>query len=425
MKFFAPDWDDRVDPGFDFITERPTLGRDPYRHDVYAHELIRDRIYDGVLVSRMSLGESGKKREAVDRTGMKAYLRLPANMELFGDCGAYGYVGDTDPRFDTEDVIQYYSRLGFDYGVSVDHLIVPEFESQAKYRFRLTLRNAREFIRRCRRGLHPFVPVGAVQGWDVASYVEAAKAVVGMDYRYIAIGGLARSTTKAISEVIRAVREAIPREVSIHVFGVGRLSLLSFFIEQNITSVDSAAPIRQAWLSASENYYTLGSTYAAIRIPVADEERSKKWTLVGRSDASWTHLKEAEERALASVRAFDKGNRGLEATLSDVIEYDKLLAGRKTARASERRWELYKATLNDRPWRLCRCPICKEIGVEVVIFRGNNRNRRRGFHNLWMVRERMNRLRARDAETGVGSPETRRGQLPSSRGQMPWPARQP
>ncbi|WP_137287721.1 DUF6884 domain-containing protein [Halorussus salinisoli] len=41
----------------------------------------------------------------------------------------------------------------------------------------------------------------------------------------------------------------------------------------------------------------------------------------------------------------------------------------------------YQKTLQRRPWEKCDCPICVENGVEVCIFRGNDRNRRRGFHN--------------------------------------------
>jgi len=41
----------------------------------------------------------------------------------------------------------------------------------------------------------------------------------------------------------------------------------------------------------------------------------------------------------------------------------------------------YEKTLRNEPWRDCSCPICTEHGIEVAIFRGNNRNRRRGFHN--------------------------------------------
>jgi len=44
----------------------------------------------------------------------------------------------------------------------------------------------------------------------------------------------------------------------------------------------------------------------------------------------------------------------------------------------------YAKTLRDRPWKECYCPICRSIGIEVIVFRGNDRNRRRGFHNLYV-----------------------------------------
>jgi hypothetical protein len=43
--------------------------------------------------------------------------------------------------------------------------------------------------------------------------------------------------------------------------------------------------------------------------------------------------------------------------------------------------ELYRKTLQDKPWEKCDCPICSSTGIDTIIFRGNNRNRRRGFHN--------------------------------------------
>ena len=43
--------------------------------------------------------------------------------------------------------------------------------------------------------------------------------------------------------------------------------------------------------------------------------------------------------------------------------------------------EAYEELLRREPWNECDCRICREHGIEVAIFRGNNRNRRRGFHN--------------------------------------------
>lgn len=41
----------------------------------------------------------------------------------------------------------------------------------------------------------------------------------------------------------------------------------------------------------------------------------------------------------------------------------------------------YERILRAEPWKECDCTICREYGIEVAIWRGNNRNRRRGFHN--------------------------------------------
>lgn len=389
MKFFAPDWDDRVDPGYDFATDRFSLVRHPYESDVYAHELFRERVYDGVLVSRMALGESGPKRERVDRVGMRTYLRLPLDLELLGDCGAFGYVAEKEPRFETAEVIDYYHRLRFDYGVSVDHLIVTEFNDQRNYRYEVTLRNAEDFLSVYRRGQYQFTPIGAIQGWDVFSYVEAARSVVKMGYDYFAIGGLARSNTKTVGEIVSAVAQAVPPEVRIHIFGVARLTLLPLFQEFQITSVDSSAPLRQAWLSARDNYYTLDRTYAAIRIPIVDQERAKRQTIVGKSEADLATLVAAEKEALAAIRAYDRREVKLQSALTAILVYDELLAKRKFGHTSDRQRQLYLETLRDRPWKRCSCDVCRALGVEVIIFRGNNRNRRRGFHNMRVAWQRV------------------------------------
>lgn len=389
MKFFCPDWDDRVDPGYDFPTDRFSLVRDPYSDDLYGHEVLSDRIYDGLLVSRMALGEVGPKREAVERIGMRAYLRLPPDLDLFGDCGAFGYVREREPRFGAEELVDYYERLRFDFGASADHAIVPEFAVERHRRYQVTLRNAEAFLNLHRRRGCRFTPVGAIQGWDAASYAEAARALVAQGYEWLAIGGLARSRSPEILGVIDAVRAAVPSTTRLHVFGVARLSLLTRFLEFDVDSVDSSAPLRQAWLSATDNYYAPNGTYAALRIPIALQERPKPDTLVGRSDAGLARLQDAERAALAAVRAYDRGEHGLRATLTALMDYDRLLALRLDGQRADRRMQLYRRTLHDRPWRRCPCAICRELGVEVIIFRGNNRNRRRGFHNMWTVHQQL------------------------------------
>jgi hypothetical protein len=431
MKFFVPDWDDRVDPGFDFLSDRPTLGRDPYRDDRYAHELMPEKVYDGILVSLMALTNGGAKRARIDQHGLRAHLRLPAQYELLGDCGAWGYIREPEPTFTPAEALTLYEQLGVDHGVSVDHLIVTEFEHEKQQRYDITLRNAEQFLKLHRERSCQFTPIGAVQGWDPESYVKAALAEVAMGYDYLGLGGLARSNTATVRSVVEAVSTAVPDHVRLHVFGVARLPLLPLFIQRKIASVDSAAPLRQAWLSANDNYYTLDRTYAAIRIPVASEERPKASRsrtvraaqaaaqatqlelgldegIVGAPEVTLGELQVAEREALAALRSYDARLLPLAPTLKAVMAYDRLLGARAFATNAEVREGLYRETLRDRPWTKCRCTICTSIGVEVVIFRRNDRNRRRGFHNLQTVRERIARLTPHmEAElTAAGAPST-------------------
>ncbi|TIW72286.1 MAG: hypothetical protein E5V53_33010, partial [Mesorhizobium sp.] len=44
------------------------------------------------------------------------------------------------------------------------------------------------------------------------------------------------------------------------------------------------------------------------------------------------------------------------------------------------------------PWRQCPCSICASTSVEVIIFRGSNRNKRRGIHNLAVYKNHIERL---------------------------------
>ena len=142
-----------------------------------------------------------------------------------------------------------------------------------------------------------------------------------------------------------------------------------------VTSVDSASFLRRAWLGASANYHTPEEKYAAIRIPQAEKSpRAKKMVREGK--ISLEGVKIHEEKCLRLLRAYDQGGCKLDEVLNAVMAYDELMGENRNGHE-----RLIRKTLEDRPWKKCQCKICKACGVEVIIFRGNNRNRRRGFHN--------------------------------------------
>lgn len=93
-----------------------------------------------------------------------------------------------------------------------------------------------------------------------------------------------------------------------------------------------------------------------------------------------------EKDAMYALFEYDKDALSLEKTLEAVLAYERLHSGEKEA---EKIRVDYERTLDDRPWRKCQCNICKSIGINVIIFRGAERNRRRGFHNIQVLYSRL------------------------------------
>ena len=434
MKFFLPDWDDRVDPLYDFEKDEPTPNREPYEHDAYHYELYGELSCDGILVSKSVLEDNSKKKKMVNQIGIHKYLRLPRSVPVVGDCGSFSYISEKNPPFNTKEILKYYQDLDFDLGVSIDHLIVPgilkrkryfkndgqnwlpidnaEFEkvkkkqevrvitnrSQHKQRnlfdesevvleeeytdekersrrYELTINNAKEFIQKHKRGKFAFTPIGAAQGWDPKSYAECVNKYQKMGYSYIALGGLVRSTTQEIINILEAVAKVRKKNTSLHVFGVARLEAIEKFTQLGVSSVDSAGMLRQAWLSSSSNYYSPDMNHCtAIRVPPSEnKEKSSK-----KRGIPFEILLAKEKECLTNLRKFDEGKVSLKKALSSVMTYDELTGGNGKLEES------YKRTLTEKPWKSCPCKLCKDTGIDIIIFRRNNRNRRRGIHNTWV-----------------------------------------
>lgn len=378
LRYFIPEWDDLVDPDYDFETDTHSGGSGDWSNEVYAHQLYPEPNYDGLLVSKVVAEKSKKKKARINALGVHRFLRVPRQFPVMGDCGAFGYIHEERPPYTTDEILDYYTRLDFDYGVSIDHLIVTATEAQKKERYQLTIHNAEEFLKEHRKHRLPWTPVGAVQGWDPKSYAEAARQYVAMGYRYIGLGGLVRTSTPDIVRVLEQVRQVVPPDVGTHVFGVARPNALFGFQRLGVTSVDSASVLRQAWMRTKQSYLLDdGRTYAALRIPEAGKSFRAKH-MRNHPDLSDDRILSLEGAALSNVREYARGKQSLESCLQALLEYDRFVTSERQDMAP-----LYRRTLEERPWEQCGCPICRANGVEVVIFRGNNRNRRRGFHNTY------------------------------------------
>ncbi len=376
IKYFIPEWDDLVDPDYDFDNDKHSGGSGNWTNETYAHQMYSKPNYDGLLISKVVAEKSKSKAKRINELGVHRFLRVPREVPIMGDCGAFGYIAEKNPPYNTNEILDYYTRLDFDYGVSIDHLIVPAFAEDQQHRYDLTIHNAEEFIVEHKKRKLEWEPIGAVQGWDPESYAQAAKQYVDMGYKYIALGSMIRTPTRKVLEVLHEVHKYVPSDVKLHLFGLARYDALTEFKKYGVTSVDSASFLRRAWMGTGQNYLSPDAKwYAAIRIPQAEKSfRAKRIVSEGR--ATLENVIKMEINCFDALKRYDAGIISAEETVSILHDYDQLV----TEDRPDNRAEIYK-TLKDAPWKICGCDICKKDGIQVVIFRGNNRNRRRGFHN--------------------------------------------
>ena len=408
MKYFIPDWEDRIDPNFDFESDfKKTQKSDSYDGRVYAHEIFDTPPYHGILISlgifqnKLRLKNSNSQPSIRGYTNIKEYLRIDRKkpLQVMGDCGAFSYVNQETGPFSVTQVADLYNALDFDLGISLDHLVVKSIidedgkkvdlsESQQEARRQLSLDNANAFLKYCQEKRYAFVPIGSAQGLSIKSYIDSVNKLIEMNYTYIALGGLIRYTTAEVDKIVTAVMKIIPQKkspIQVHLLGILRPQLLGKFQQFGITSFDSASYLRKAWLRSSMNYFgTDMNWYSAIRVPYSWNPNI--CASAKEQGISTGKLQQLERDALTTLKGFAESQEELEDALEAVLEYDRLLF--RTSEKMDLK-EKYKKTLQSRIWERCSCEICKGVGFDIMIFRGANRNKRRGFHNVKMFYDRI------------------------------------
>jgi hypothetical protein len=128
MRFYVPEWDDAVDGAYDFIhDEHSTLNRSErslqYIWDTFEYDSVP---IDGVLISREKVEESTTKFERFKQHGVydDPVLDIPEWLPTISDCGAWGYKSLPFPPYDTEEMLDFYSWMDVDIGVTIDHLVL-------------------------------------------------------------------------------------------------------------------------------------------------------------------------------------------------------------------------------------------------------------------------------------------------------------
>jgi hypothetical protein len=408
MKFYFPDSQDQVDPSFDFLTEERSIYRVRQRDDHYAHEALHKPPFDGLLVSKAIVdglpGAAGKytvaQRQRFYRVGVRTFFRLDSaagpRIDTLGDCGAFTYVRDDVPPYTADEVIDFYDDAGFDLGISIDHVIfgydlaadhdlAHPLRREWQRRQDLTLDLANEFRARARARKVRFQLLGVAHGWSPASYATAVRALQRIGYTRIALGGMVPLKTREILACLQAVNAVRRSKTQLHLLGISRCENVSAFTAAGVTSFDSTSPFRQSFKDDSDNYYALDGTYTALRVPQVDGNPKLKARIragqIPQADAI-----RLERRCLKYLRAYELKTVKINAVIDALTEYDELCDNTRKNRS-----EQYRRTLEDQPWRSCRCGLCESAGIEIAVFRGAERNKRRGFHNLHVFRRRLYR----------------------------------
>lgn len=403
VSYFLPDWDDLLDADFNFSSDSFSGASRKDRKDKHCCVLMQPkRICDGVLVS---LAQHTTTKGPLRRFGntdasslsplnLRNQFGLADDQSLFGDCGAFSYVNEDQPAISVEQAIALYELHGFDFGASVDHIPVPNIvrdgakrdlsRAERLLRIKTTNRNAERFIGLAKQRHLSFTPVGTIQALDDIGYAKTARVYHQLGYRYLAIGGLVPLSDSQIEDVVVAVMavvESLNPRPWVHLFGVFRPKLQSKFRELKVDSFDSATYFRKAWLRSDQNYLAPnGKWYAALRVPMTRDGRTRK--RLEQSGVDFPTLEAQETQVLKLLCKFDRDEASIHEVLDAVIEYDERLTRSSDMRSLR---VAYEKTLKDRPWRNCDCPFCKTVGIHVLVFRGANRNKRRGAHNTLML----------------------------------------
>jgi hypothetical protein len=404
VKFYFPDSQDQVSPTYDFFHDEHSPLRVRQRDDLYAHEVLTAPAYDGILVSKAIVDGSIKgvgkysmpQRQRLYRLGVRGFFRLADHVETFGDCGAFNYVNEPEPPYTVDEVLDFYEQCGFDAGVSVDHIILgyrrnttdaPEEWCQRRL---ISLSLAEKFMAAAQRRGTALELLGAAQGWNPSSYADSVRQLQDIGYRRIALGGMVSLKTPDILACLFAINEIRSPTTQLHLLGITRFEAMAEFEALGVTSFDSTSSFRQSFMDDRDNYHTLEKNYAAIKVPQVDGNVSLKRAILS-GQVSQREAIAAERRSLYALRAMDRGECTVEEALDAVIAYEDVIRVKKSYRT------YYAETLTAAPWRSCRCGLCETHGVEMAIFRASERNKRRGFHNLSVLAEKMRTLRPADA----------------------------
>jgi len=179
-------------------------------------------------------------------SGGFASLFQNANVRKVGRLGVLDTKTDEGAEsLHPRDVLDFQEKHA-DVAFTLDFPIPPRMpRREARRRLSLTVANACWAVENRRR--KDLLLFACVQGWDVASYTQCAKAYAKHPFDGIAIGGLVPRLHQfdTVLQIIDAVR-AVEPDKPIHVFGIGKPGIVQELFSRGVQSVDSSSYVKFA-----------------------------------------------------------------------------------------------------------------------------------------------------------------------------------
>ena len=218
--------------------------------------------YFGVIGNRDYIKLRGERRpfwEFLDRQpdgwlSSIIYKRkdVPQGRSMIWDCGAWSYRDKDVPDYTPAECVALYRECAprGSMVIAPDHMLIPGVDCDA--RRKINLAYAKDFIAICPED---FKPMATAHGETIEERVKAAKALLKMGYRHIALGGLAAqaSRRKMAIAIVSAAREAVP-DVHLHVLGLSSPEYARQWNLIGVQSFDGSSHFKQAFTGGA--FYT-------------------------------------------------------------------------------------------------------------------------------------------------------------------------
>jgi hypothetical protein len=320
---------------------------------------------DGILVA---IEQGPGPVVSVEEPSWRAFCMRPLRVHypFMGDCyvigdnGAVGAVDEPEPMITPRELAYVYHVLGVDAGFALDHIPHPRFGPEERAR-RVAL--SRDLTYRFLDEARPYAyrSFAIAHGTCPPEIGDSLRRLLADGIRDVAIAVRAIRSDRQLVATLETNRSLLRRCDWVHFLGVRARRLAMLGVVNDCRSFDTSGALMNAFAS-----YEL----------LIHKQRCMSFYLPPISDV---HV---ERTALDALAAYERHELDVESVLDAVREH-WLVAIRE--KGVNDHWDRSKIrrVLQSRFWETCPCPVCRSVGIAVVLHRSDQHQFVRAIHNYW------------------------------------------